>query len=331
MNILFLSRRFYPDIGGVEKHVFEISKILIKKGNKVTVVTESQGKEKEIEGIKITRIPNFAEGRLKKFYIWSWFYKNRNLIKDSDVIHIHDVFYWYLPTKLLFLSKKNFITFHGYESYPIRKKAIIIRKISEKLSKGNIIVGDFIKKWYYTNPNFVIYGGVHLPKSVKRKTFLRSASFIGRLDYHTNVLSYAKTVDIVRSKYPDFKFVLVGDGEDSKKLRKYKPLGFKKNPLPYLKNNNFAFVSRYLSILEAFAYKSLVFAFYDNEVKEDYLKMSPFAKFIIIEKTPEEMAKKIVYYMDNKKEADKLVEGGYNWVKEKSWEEVVNVYLKLWK
>ncbi|HEX8932546.1 MAG TPA: glycosyltransferase, partial [Patescibacteria group bacterium] len=40
MKILFLARRFYPDIGGVEKHVLEISKRLAAIGHEVTVVAE---------------------------------------------------------------------------------------------------------------------------------------------------------------------------------------------------------------------------------------------------------------------------------------------------
>ena len=40
MTIVFLARLFYPHIGGVEKHVLEISRILIEKGHKVSIVTE---------------------------------------------------------------------------------------------------------------------------------------------------------------------------------------------------------------------------------------------------------------------------------------------------
>lgn len=40
MIVVFFSRVFYPHVGGVEKHVFEISKILVKKGYKIIVFTE---------------------------------------------------------------------------------------------------------------------------------------------------------------------------------------------------------------------------------------------------------------------------------------------------
>lgn len=330
MKILFLARRFYPDNGGVEKHILEISKVLIKKGHQITVITDSSGKVDKYLGIKIIRLPRYKNDFSKKFKIWIWFVKNRKIVLDSDIIHAHDVFIWYWPLKILFLSKKSFVTFHGYESYPILRKAVIIRKVSEKMANGNIVVGEFMKKWYYTKPNFVIYGAVNLEKKLKVKISKYSAVFIGRLDYHTNVLEYSKTVELVKKNYPDFKFTIIGEGEYRSKLKKYNLLGWKDDPIKFLNKNNFAFVSRYLSILEALSNKKLVFALYDNPVKEDYLKMSPFNKFIIIENNPKLLADKVDYYLKYPLEAEKLTDEGFNWVKNQTWENVVNIYLKLW-
>lgn len=331
MKILFLARLFYPDIGGVEKHVLEISKVLINKGHEVSVITESSGKQNEINGIKIFRIKNLPNSWFKKFYIWKWMISNLSIFKEADIIHVHDIYYSYLPIKLLLLSKKSFITFHGYESYPISKKNILIRKISEKLASGNIIVGDFIKKWYGTTPNYVIYGATELPSVTNKPKNKVTGIFIGRLDYHTGIGDYAKAVEIIREKYPKFKFTIIGEGPFKKKVSRYKPLGAKKDAVKYLKDNNFAFVSRYLSILEAFAHKRLVIALYDNPVKKDYLGMVPYSKFIVLEESPEKIAEKVIHYMKNPNESEILVEKAYEWVKDKNWESIVNIYLKLWK
>src|SRR3989344_6154039 len=102
MKILFLAARFYPEVGGVEKHVLEISKELLNRGHKINIVTElradyqhnkksiyqSRGKSdirsqiskepvksiqtliSEFEGIEILRM-NFGKSNwLKKFRIW---------------------------------------------------------------------------------------------------------------------------------------------------------------------------------------------------------------------------------------------------------------------
>lgn len=326
MKIVFLTRRFYPDIGGVEKHVLEIGKRLVKKRHHVKVVTQSKGSEKEVEGIEIFRIPQ----ALGKTGIWKWIWRNRNLIREADVIHAHDVYFWYFPFRFLFPFKKSFVTFHGYETYPISKRAIIIRKISEKLSRGNIIVGEFIEKWYGTKPNAIIYGGVNLTKSQTKPVNKNSAVFIGRLDEQTGILDYAEAAKLIRKKIPQFKFTIIGDGKYKNRLKEFNVMGFDKNAEKYFKEYNFAFVSRYLSILEAMANKRLVFAHYDNPVKEDYLKMAPFAKFIIISNSPERLAEKVKYFLDNPKQQDKFANGGYEWVKNESWTKVVKSYVELW-
>lgn len=157
MTILFFTRLFYPHIGGVEKHVMEISKRLINKGYNIIVITESLNashNEKNIKndnfetanGIKIYRINSGKDNWFKKIRIWNSLWKIRKIIKKADIIHCHDVFYWYLPFRFLYPRKRVYTTFHGYESYPIKKKAVLIRKLSEKLSYGNICIGDFIKK-----------------------------------------------------------------------------------------------------------------------------------------------------------------------------------------
>jgi glycosyltransferase involved in cell wall biosynthesis len=136
MNILFLSRLFYPHIGGVEKHVFEISQEFIRKGHRVTVITEHYDNLPLIETYKkitIYRIP-LKESRDKKLQIWMWFFKHLHLLLESDIIHAHDVFFWYLPFRFLFPLKKVFTTFHGYETvFPPEPSAIKSRKLSERL------------------------------------------------------------------------------------------------------------------------------------------------------------------------------------------------------
>ncbi len=368
MTILFLTRLFYPHIGGVEKHVMEISKRLVARGHKVIVITEelsnlhhsitnviparrfeeastlgvNAGIQKkhidEINGIEVIRIPIGHEDSFKKFRIWKSIWEIRKIIKNADIIHCHDVFFWYMPFRFIFPLKRVYTTFHGYESYPISRKAIIIRKISEKLSFGNICIGDFIKKWYGTRPDFVSYGAVEIPKlslrGAKRRSNLSqlSALFIGRLDDQTGIRAYNEAFKLLRKKYPKFEFLVVGDGPDKNLLdKKAKAIGFQKNPEQYFQNYRFAFVSRYLSILEAMAGKRLVFAVYDNPVKEDYLKMAPFAKFIIIENTPKHLAYQAEKIINNPNIEQKMVKEAHDWVKKQTWEEMTGIYLNLWK
>lgn len=342
MKIVFLARLFYPHIGGVEKHVFEISKRLIAKKHTVIIVTEqfeqALPSHEIFENIEIYRISTGRNDWFKKFRLWKEMWRLHSVIKQADVIHCHDVFFWYLPFRFLFPQKPVYTTFHGYESFPIRQGAMVMRKISEKLSWGNICIGDFMKKWYRTTPTIVSYGAVDIKshqsfnlrhEALKTRS---SALFYGRLDEQTGVIGYMEAVTLIKKKYPKFDFFIVGDGEYKESLRKKtKVIGFEKDPEKYFPRYHFAFLSRYLSILEAFAAKRMVFALYDNPVKEDYLKMTPYAASIVIANTPEKLAEKVVYFLEHPTEEKKLIAKNYEWVKKQSWEKMTELYLTLWK
>jgi hypothetical protein len=72
-----------------------------------------------------------------------------------------------------------------------RQKALAVRKLSERLSKGTICIGDFMRIWYNANPDIVSYGGVDLHRLrltiiIKKGLHL----FIGRLDQQTSISTY---------------------------------------------------------------------------------------------------------------------------------------------
>src|SRR3990167_11017121 len=143
MKIVFMSRLFYPHIGGVEKHVMEVSCELIKLGHEVVVITELYDKSlKRIEVVdKITvhRIPVSKNNFLKKFSVWLWMLRHINLFFFADIMHAHDVYYWYVPFKFLLFTKKSFVTFHGYEGkFPISRRAIFQRRLNSYLADGSI-------------------------------------------------------------------------------------------------------------------------------------------------------------------------------------------------
>jgi glycosyltransferase involved in cell wall biosynthesis len=340
MKILFLARRFYPFIGGVEKHVFEISKILIQSGHEVSVITES-AEQKNIkkfeikDGIKIYRINAGPINKKQKLTIWREMLSLKKVIQSADVVHCHDVFFWYLPFRFLFPNKPVYTTFHGYEGYPIAKKAIFIRRLSEKLSWGNICIGDFIKKWYGTNPTYVSYGAVAIKDELVTKAgnadVKESAVFVGRLENTTGIMCYAGAFHLLKKTYPEFTLLVIGDGSLRSRLKQVTITGFKKNPEKYFDLYRYAFVSGYLTILEAFAARKLVFAVYDNPLKYDYLMMAPFAQYIVVADTPEMLYKKIIYYMNHPREEQNLIDSAYKWVKKQSWEDVAKTYLTLWK
>lgn len=339
MNIIFFSRLFYPHIGGVEKHVLELGKRLVKKGYKVTVITENYQLlplSDNIEGIHIVRVNIGPDRRFKKFKIWLELLKKINLIRSASIIHCHDIFFWYLPFKVIFPFKKVYTTFHGYEANEIpSKKSIMMHKISEKLSFGNICVGDFFNKWYGTKPTLVTYGAVDnklIKEGLESKNSTKDAMFLGRLEEETGIMQYLQSI-----KDKKIKLDIYGDGNLINKAKEYVKSnnidatfkGFVFNATDYIKDYKYIFTSRYLGILEAMALKKPVFTEYNNKIKKDYLEMTPFASFISISKDSNQLSVEINKYIQGKSKVN--TDKAYEWVKDKTWEEMVKLYLKLWK
>jgi glycosyltransferase involved in cell wall biosynthesis len=357
MTILFFARRFYPQVGGVEKHVLEIGKRLVKQGHKVIVIAELEKNTNnsdyhstsssarvvgKVEGIEIYIINPGSDDWFKKFRIWKELWGLRKIIKSADVVHCHDVFFWYLPFRFLFPIKKFFTTFHGYEGNFIpTKKAILMHKLAETFSNGNICIGDFFEKWYGTKPTVVSYGAVDLNSNkIKNKKLnilqKNSVIFLGRLEEETGILEYLKALSILQEKHLNLTMDVFGDGaliNESIKYAKDHSLrvnfkGFVANASDFIKNYEYVFCSRYLGMLEAMAGQKPVFAVYNNEIKKDYLQMTPFAKYISITSDSVLISNAISSYMEKK---NLEVTRAYLWVKNETWEKMVNLYLQLWK
>lgn len=146
MKILFITHFYLPHIGGVEKHINEVAKRLERKGHIVKIISEAD--------IKYPHIKVFG-----LIYIWIWFFKNSKLIQDADVVHIHDVFIWYLPFRFICPRKEVFTTLHGWEGiWPIPLKYILYKKVASKLSFGVIAVGKYIEKYYEIEADKITYG-----------------------------------------------------------------------------------------------------------------------------------------------------------------------------
>lgn len=382
-TILFMTRRFYPQIGGVEKHVLKISQELTRMGYKIIILTEAVKKEdlsrwsrsinddtiiapelnlkakKRIHfannademdvtssprqsfseashDITVHRMPDFRESRLKKFFIWLWLLRNKTIIINSDIIHSHDVFFWYLPFRFIFFRKPVFTTFHGYEKYPIPFKNKMLRKLAEKLSRGNICVGEYLKKWYGTEPNYITYGGVDL-KVKKRKVKSENINsklnvlLIGRLEDDIGVPVYLSALRKLKERGIPFSFEAFGDGSLRNKVEQFGQVhGFIDDISDSIFRADVILASSYLSILESLIQSKPVIAVYTNPLKKDYLYMTPFHQWVNIINIREDMNNIFEQIQINRHKKNKKSEYAAEWAETQTWENVAKIYLRLW-
>jgi glycosyltransferase involved in cell wall biosynthesis len=257
MNILFIAKHRWPHVGGVEVHMRELGEELKKKNYEITTISEENIKYPHIKIIGL-------------LYIWFWFLKKLKLILWADMIHIHDVFIWFLPFRFLFFWKKVYITFHGWEGkFPIPPWFIFNKRLANYLSNGSIAVGRYIEKWYGITATYITYGGVDLRSRIKdlRKTN-NTLIWLGRLEKDTGLLEFLSWSSRLDHGY---KIVFVGDGSLRKECEKYgKVVGNVKNPEKYLITSEYCVPSGYLSYLEAKNYGCKIITFANNQLKKDY-------------------------------------------------------------
>ena len=99
-NILMVSDFFYPNMGGVEMHLYQLSQCLIARGNKVVIVTHFYGNRKGVRwmtnGLKVYYIPlmPFYNGSTFPFCSLFWMPLIRTIIvrEQIDITHCHQAF-----------------------------------------------------------------------------------------------------------------------------------------------------------------------------------------------------------------------------------------------
>ncbi len=331
MNILFLTRLFYPHIGGVEKHTLKLAQQLTQHSLNITILTtqyeSSLSLEDNYQNLKIIRIPK--SDSISKFKTWKWIWQNQQLFQSQDIIHAHDVTYWYLPLTFK-LKKPFFTTFHGWEgTYPPTFKAKIWRKISENVSHKNICVGDYISKWYGTKSNLVTYGATDQtplnPGSPDRILFL------GRLSPDNDLSIVIPALKKIKQQLPKLKVSFLGDGEVAWECEQVgKVLGFQEDITDHLSQAGVVITSSYLSMAEAMAAGRQVYSTYSNPLKKDYLTLHPMAKNISISYTSDQLATDFLKNYHQPQLQTKSIQKTQNWALKQTWKKLAIQYLDFW-
>jgi len=279
MKILFITRLFYPHIGGVERHVVEVSKFLRKKGNSITVLTEKYDKSLEdnedIDGVKVVRYYYPHIKLLGLIFVWWQILIRRKLIEEADMVHIHDVFIWYLPFRFLYPKKKVIITFHGLEwDNPFSKLSILQKRLNANLSNGTVGVGKYLEKYTSIKFDLVIYGAISPNRFTHRKV-KGSIVYVGRLEENTGLGKFLEWI----KKNPKYTVEFCGDGPLRKRCEKIgRVYGFIANPSPFLEKAEYCVPGGYLGAMEALNVGCKLKLFSHDKLREDVWRMTPFVE-----------------------------------------------------
>lgn len=246
MKIIIISYDFYPNIGGVAQHVFNLAKFLVKKNNEVCVFTVRNNFKNKfceyIHNIKVYRFftPDVSKLRgllfLAQAIPFGFLF---SLIKKVDIIHSHTV----IPDSLVglfIISKKKIFTNHSSQFLELYedKSRNFIKKIykfiikkynfivtpSEELKEKSIIFFNFANDQVFFIPN-----GVDIerfkPVSLKEKEFKKSKIFSlwnlekrkylvfcpRRLEPKNGVEFFVKAVKLLTEKEKNFWGIISGN------------------------------------------------------------------------------------------------------------------------
>lgn len=337
MRILMVTPSFHPSIGGVETHVRRLSECLSARGHAVTILTHGgQPGEESLGPLTVHRLPLGTA--------WRTWRLARPHLAAADIVHGHDAYaylHFCLPSWLLPPHRPTFLTFHGYEGYPIPQEAIRKRAFVRRRVRDALCAGEFICRWYGTTCFGVTYGGVDPVSPPPPLPGNQSAVFLGRLAEDTSLMMYLEALSILRRDYDTtIPLFVVGDGPIKVIAQRYAEaqklevhfFGTLPDPTPVFARADFAFVSGYLAIWQALALRRLVFAVYENDLKHDYLLSFPDAKEVFATAPDaESLADLLAAYLANPTLGEEQRARGAALAAEHSWDRVADLYEQLYR
>lgn len=222
MRIAQVCPRYFPDIGGVETHVRELSERLVQHGHQVEIIcTDPSGnysKEDSINGVKITRFPAFAPRGTIFFSpkIGSYIGK-----KEFDIVHIHN--YHAFPAYHASRTAKGKLVFtphyHGKGSTGITNALLIPYKLFGRkifdAARAVICVSDYERdlliRDFHLDPSktHVIPNGIDLEAIKRAEPFSDQGNiilYIGRLEKYKHIDVVIRAMPFI----PDSKFYIIG-------------------------------------------------------------------------------------------------------------------------
>ena len=341
-------------LAGTEIATYNIAKYLAKRGHEVHVITtldEGLPKESIEEGFYVHRIKLHKVKFIGIILFWiKSVYKLKKI--NPDISHVQGISNG-LPAFLVkkILNKHYIIWARGSDIYLSWQFKTIILKLVLKNADAVIALTEDMKKAIqkvYNENVFVIPNGVDLrnfenisQKNCRSKLAIKENKkiilFVGTLRPVKGVRYLVEAMEIIIQKNTNTRLMLVGDGEDRRKLEKLVKEFVLDEYVTFVGKVSNEKVPEYMVASDVFVLPSLSEGF-PNVVLEAMASGLPIVAtkvgglpeivkdrengFLVEPKNPEEIAEKVLLILKGDELRERISEYNKKKVKEYSWERV---------
>lgn len=237
LNILMVTPRYYPFMGGIETHVYEVGRRLVQYGHRITILTtmlaDPLPREEECEGMRILRVP--AWPRKRDYYFAP---ELGAIVKQAkwDLVHCQGCHTFVPPLAMLAAREARLpylLTLHtGGHSSPLRNsiRGLQWQLLRPLLAKATKLIGvshfeaDYFCHTLHLPAEMftVIPNGSTLPTLPTQHTFPTSETIIasvGRLERYKGHQRLITALPHIRAWRPNAHLLIVGSGPYEHNLR----------------------------------------------------------------------------------------------------------------
>ncbi len=240
MKIIQVTPYFHPHIGGVESHVHDLSRYLVKKGHEIVVLTSRYERnlksEEETEGIKVRRL----KSALIAFSTPIFPEIKKEIVKEGgDIVHSHSpppLSSYYAGKGAKKAGMPHVLTYHCDLEIPFPGGRQIVNLYRKTFGKATLKRTDRLiattESYAATSRDIWKKEAEVIPNAVDERIFTPDTSgerirekygiegnmvlYVGRLVFHKGI-EYL----IESAKYVDATYVIVGSGDKESELKRF--------------------------------------------------------------------------------------------------------------
>ena len=245
MHICYIISAPYPPEEGIGNYVYNLSKKLIEKGHKVTIITRgslNKTQREVIDGVEVIKVRFIP---LYPFYIHlHGIFVNkifRSIESRIDIVHFHSPLPPFVKTSLPLITTLHTPMLVDYRYVKLTSFYSILSKISARFVSYSLelkllqtsdrvttvsgSIAQELKKYYMdTNKIFIIGNGVDEKLFVPAQNDIENKNkyimYAGRIDREKGLFDLIECAKSICNQRPDVLFLLAGSGPDFDPLKK---------------------------------------------------------------------------------------------------------------